>query len=59
MPTNKLLSEFSTLNGDDLARRITDLFDSLLEETDETSAESLKEELERILQERIDALDQN
>lgn len=59
MPTNQLLNEFSESNRDDLSQRITDLFDNSLEEADEAAAALLKEELERVLQERINALDQN
>jgi phenylpyruvate tautomerase PptA (4-oxalocrotonate tautomerase family) len=59
MPRNELINEFSHSNEDQLAQRITDLFDTRLDETDESVAILLREELERILQERIDALDQN
>jgi len=59
MPTNELLNEFIIINTDSLARRMTDLFDSILDETDESATESLKSELQRILEESIHALDEN
>lgn len=59
MPTNGMLNEFANANTDELARRMTELFDSSLDETDESATESLKSELEKIIEERINALDEN
>ncbi|MEX1277042.1 MAG: hypothetical protein WEE20_13980 [Bacteroidota bacterium] len=59
MPANQLLNEFAQLNPDELSLRMTELFDSLLRETDESATESIKTDLERFLQERIDALEKD
>jgi len=59
MPNNELIDEFVRSNTNELACRMTELFDSLLNETDELATESIKSELHTILEERIDALDEN
>jgi hypothetical protein len=59
MPDNDILSEFLNENRDELAQRLTELFDSILNNTDESAAETLKSELENILEERINALNEN
>ena len=53
---NSLLEEFATSNTGDLQRRLTDIFDNYLNQPDDTAIHRIKEELETILQERIDAL---
>jgi len=57
MAANHILEEFAVSNTHELARRITDKFDEVLNQSDDTGAETLKDELELILQEKIDALD--
>lgn len=54
-----MLSEFLNDNRDELTQRLTELFDSILNNTDESAAETLKSELENILEERINALNEN
>ncbi len=55
MPNDPLLSSFVSENQGDLHLRLADLYDSLLSLSDEDAAKRLKQELDRILQERIDA----
>jgi len=59
MPANEMLNEFANANNDELAVRMTELFDVALDGPDESAIETLKSELETILQEKINALDEN
>lgn len=53
MPSDPLLSSFVSENQGHLQLRLADLYDSLLSLSDEDAAKRLKQELDRILQERI------
>ena len=59
MALNPILEEFAASRAHELARRITDKFDEVLNQTDETGTETLKAELESVLEERIDALNRD
>jgi len=59
MPANEMLNAFANANADELATRMTELFDMMLDGPDESAIEALKSELERILEGRINALDEN
>ncbi|MGO8837032.1 MAG: hypothetical protein ACLQAH_13365 [Limisphaerales bacterium] len=59
MALNPILEEFAASRTHELARRITDKFDGVLNQTDEIAAATLKAELETILEERIDALNRD
>lgn len=59
MANNQLLEGFAAANSGDLQRRLTDSFDTVLAGDDEAAATHLKAEMDRILQERIDALGQD
>jgi hypothetical protein len=59
MAKNTLLEEFVNQNPDNLKRRLTDLFDQMLTENEEVAVESVRAELQVIIEEQINALDQN
>jgi hypothetical protein len=59
MALNQILEEFAASRAHQLARRITDKFDGVLNQTDEIATATLKAELESILEERIDALNRD
>lgn len=55
MPNDPLVRSFVAANPGVLQERLAELYDSLLSAGDEEAARRLREELDRILQERIDA----
>jgi succinate dehydrogenase flavin-adding protein (antitoxin of CptAB toxin-antitoxin module) len=55
MPSDPLLSSFVAASQGGLQQRLAELYDSLLNEPDEDAAQRLRDELDRILLERIDA----
>ncbi len=55
MANNSLLEEFAPSDSDELKRTLTNLFDENLSSTDETAIQALKNQLDSILQERINA----
>lgn len=59
MAENQLLCEFASSNPGDLQHRLTEVFDSLIQESEDEVVTKLKTELERILEERINALSQD
>jgi len=59
MAKNSLLEEFAKYNTGDLQRRLTNRFDKSLNQPDDTAIHRIKEELETILQEKINALSED
>ena len=59
MANNTLLEEFVNQNPGNLQYRLTDTFDQMLMENEETAIERIRSELEAIIEEHINALDQN
>jgi hypothetical protein len=56
MPNNPLLAEFVQAAPSDLQSRVTDAFDALLDEEEQSQISGLKEALIQVLEERINAL---
>ena len=59
MADNKLLEEFADQNSGNLQRRLTDFFDIVLNIPDEEAVLKLRQELDVILLERINASGQD
>lgn len=57
MVENSLLNEFLSKNNNDLSQAITDTFDMHLADDDDTEITKIKDILDEILKDRIDALD--
>lgn len=55
MPSDPLLSSFVAASKGGLQQRLAELYDALLDAPDEDAAQKLRDELDRILLERIDA----
>jgi len=55
MANNSLLEEFASPDSNEFKRTLTNLFDENLSSTDETAIQALKNQLDSILQERINA----
>lgn len=54
MAENNLLDEFATQHPSDLGRRLADVFDGLLDLSDDEATSRVHQELNRLLQEKID-----
>jgi hypothetical protein len=57
MANNSLLRDFLDLHVGELAESITNKFDDIIENDDATAIEAIKDKLNEILEEKINAID--
>ena len=59
MATNPLLKEFIEKSDSELARYITDVFDSTLGQTEDMQTEKMRDVLDKILKGRLDEISED